>query len=371
MSKYIFKLFVPPKYKPYSLDSSQIKFLLGHESFKYASFGRYALIHCLLELNIQGKVLISVYLCNSVKLELEKRGWEVIYYDIDIRDLNADIKSIERQIINEKPEAIVVASMYGNPANLIDIEKLCRLNNVKMIDDAAQSIGSSINGRQVGSFGDAGFFSVSPGKPLPGGLGAFYWVLNRNINSELKTKNNTLIHFLIWLDYYVHRRGAYTISILDPFNFITKLKKLLLKHIDMLNDSMSYFEKKLIGGAINALVNNNFEFRKYGFEIINTALININNVKLIKPCRGDSHPHKAVLVLENKDIAFKLKNYLSKKNIKTLSGYELLCTDVELVPNAIEINKRIVEIPIEKDSLKMNYLANLIKNYLLENEFKK
>ena len=46
-----------------------------------------------------------------------------------------------------------------------NIEAICRKQKVLLIDDAAQAFGSVVNGRYIGSFGDGGFFSFSPGKP--------------------------------------------------------------------------------------------------------------------------------------------------------------------------------------------------------------
>ena len=71
--------------------------------------------------------------------------------------------------------AVLVVSMYGNPADYHRIERICKQNKWFMIDDAAQSMGAELDGKPVGTFGNAGFYSFSPGKPTAGPMGAFYW----------------------------------------------------------------------------------------------------------------------------------------------------------------------------------------------------
>ena len=74
-----------------------------------------------------------------------------------------------------------MAGLYGNPVDYPGIEKICKDFGVKLIDDAAQSFGAKLNGRLAGTWGDAGFFSFSPGKSTPGHLGSFFWTSKRYI----------------------------------------------------------------------------------------------------------------------------------------------------------------------------------------------
>jgi len=159
------ELFVPFSFEKRNIDIERLKEMLGNTP-RYVSKGRYAIIHILKSYGIEkGIVGISAYMCPSIKNTLEEYGFDVSYYDVDIEDLNASVKDIERLIDQEKPVALVVASLYGNPADMERIETICRNRSVVLIDDAAQAFGSKLNGRYIGSFGDGGFFSFSPGKP--------------------------------------------------------------------------------------------------------------------------------------------------------------------------------------------------------------
>jgi len=97
--------------------------------------------------------------------------------------------------------------MYGNPANLIEIEKFCKKKRIKLIDNAAQSFGAKLDGRFVGPFGAAGFISFSPGKPAAGHMGSFFWSSNEKYNF-IRT-SNVLFHYISYLDFYFNRLNIY------------------------------------------------------------------------------------------------------------------------------------------------------------------
>ena len=56
--------------------------------------------------------------------------------------------------------------LFGLPANYIEIEKIAKKYDLKIIEDAAQGFGGSINNKKAGSFGDIATTSFFPAKPL-------------------------------------------------------------------------------------------------------------------------------------------------------------------------------------------------------------
>lgn len=83
------------------------------------------------------------------------------YYQID-----AD--KIEEKI-TDKTKAILVVHLYGQAANMTKIQEICKMHNLKLVEDCAQSHGACHNGKMTGSFGDIGCFSFYPSK----NMGAF------------------------------------------------------------------------------------------------------------------------------------------------------------------------------------------------------
>ena len=64
------------------------------------------------------------------------------------------------------PKVIIPVDLFGLPADHIDIEKIAKKYNLRILEDAAQGFGGSINGKKACSFGDAATTSFFPAKPL-------------------------------------------------------------------------------------------------------------------------------------------------------------------------------------------------------------
>ncbi|MCV0393510.1 MAG: DegT/DnrJ/EryC1/StrS family aminotransferase [Nitrosopumilus sp.] len=84
--------------------------------------------------------------------------------DID-STLNISIKSIEEKITN-KTKAIIPVHFAGSVCNIMDIIKIGKKNNIKIIEDCAHSLGAFFKNKHVGTFGIAGCFSFYPTKNI-------------------------------------------------------------------------------------------------------------------------------------------------------------------------------------------------------------
>ena len=63
-----------------------------------------------------------------------------------------------------KAKAVIAVNLYGTPAGLEEITEICRAHNAPLIEDAAESLGSTRNGKQTGSFGYIGILSFNGNK---------------------------------------------------------------------------------------------------------------------------------------------------------------------------------------------------------------
>ncbi|MBA6396539.1 DegT/DnrJ/EryC1/StrS aminotransferase family protein [Colwellia sp. BRX10-4] len=77
-------------------------------------------------------------------------------------------KRIQKTIAEGKlvPKAIIAVDLFGLTASYPEIEKISNKYGLKLIEDAAQGFGGSINGKKAGSFGDIATTSFFPAKPL-------------------------------------------------------------------------------------------------------------------------------------------------------------------------------------------------------------
>ncbi len=73
--------------------------------------------------------------------------------------------------IEEKTKAIVPMDYGGQSCKIFQIKEICKENNLKLIEDAAEALGASINGKKVGSIADSSIFSFCGNKVLTTGEG--------------------------------------------------------------------------------------------------------------------------------------------------------------------------------------------------------
>jgi len=88
-----------------------------------------------------------------------------VYVDIDPVTFNIDPSKIEAAI-TEKTKAIIPVHLYGHMADMEAIMEIAKKHNLVVVEDAAQAIGASINGKQVGELGTAATYSFFPTKNL-------------------------------------------------------------------------------------------------------------------------------------------------------------------------------------------------------------
>lgn len=100
------------------------------------------------------------------------RGATPIFVDVDRDTFNIDTTRLEKAINkvldegNLTPKVIIPVDLFGLPADHGEIERIARKYNLRILEDAAQGFGGSINGKKACSFGDAATTSFFPAKPL-------------------------------------------------------------------------------------------------------------------------------------------------------------------------------------------------------------
>ncbi|PIN90869.1 hypothetical protein COU60_00810 [Candidatus Pacearchaeota archaeon CG10_big_fil_rev_8_21_14_0_10_34_76] len=88
-----------------------------------------------------------------------------VFADIDEKTYTLDHTKIEKLITN-KTKAIMPVHIYGNPANMKEMQKICKKHKLFLIEDCAQAHNARYDGKHVGTFGDIGCFSFYPTKNL-------------------------------------------------------------------------------------------------------------------------------------------------------------------------------------------------------------
>ena len=88
-----------------------------------------------------------------------------IFIDSEEETWNMDPKALEKAFEKyPNPKAVVVVHLYGTPAKMDEIVEICKKHNVTLIEDAAESLGSTYKGKQTGTFGKYGIYSFNGNK---------------------------------------------------------------------------------------------------------------------------------------------------------------------------------------------------------------
>jgi len=97
-------------------------------------------------------------------------GAKLVFCDIEQDSWCLDPQSV-RESITENTKAIIAVDLFGNMANWEELDSISKEYNIPIIEDAAEAIGSVLNGRKAGSFGVASAFSFHNTKTMTTGEG--------------------------------------------------------------------------------------------------------------------------------------------------------------------------------------------------------
>ena len=103
--------------------------------------------------------------CNPIVYE----GAIPVFIDSEPESFNMSPKALKKALEDLKikgitPKAAIVVNLYGNSANMDAIKELCDEYNVKIIEDAAESLGSTYKGKMSGTIGEIGIYSFNGNK---------------------------------------------------------------------------------------------------------------------------------------------------------------------------------------------------------------
>lgn len=102
-------------------------------------------------------------------------GARPVFFDVDPHTLNPSIAAIEAAL-TPRTKAVTVLHYGGQPGEVVAISELCRERGITLIEDAACAVGSSVDGKACGTFGDIGIWSFDSRKIITTGDGGMIYV---------------------------------------------------------------------------------------------------------------------------------------------------------------------------------------------------
>ena len=199
------------------------------------------------------------------------------FIDIEPENFTINVKKLDSYLqkntykknnllYNKKTKKIIRAIMpvhpYGHPCNMVSIQKLAKKYNLKIIEDAADALGSYYNGKHVGTFGDIGIISFNGNKIITSGAGGAILTNKKNLAKRCRHLISTakiihpykLIHNEIGFNYRISNiNAALAHSQIKRFYKILKKKRSLYKKYSLFFKNNPYF--KLVSEPRNSQSN--------------------------------------------------------------------------------------------------------------------
>ncbi len=266
-------------------------------------------------------------------------GAKPVFVDV-LPNQNIDSSKIEK-VITKKTKCIMPVHLTGRMSEMDTIMKIAKKYNLKVVEDAAQAIGSKLNNKFSGTFGDIGCFSAHPLKNLNAiGDSGYLITNNKNYYDKIKDLSN---------------HGMTNRNKVKSFGYVSRMDNL---HAAILN-----FKLKKLNYVISKRRRN---YKLYEKNLSKKVYFPVERKKEFNTY------HTFVIQVKKRD---KLKQYLFKNKIMTSIHYPI---PIHLQPAAKRLgykkgdfpetenqSRKILTLPIHQDLKK----SDIIRVCKLINKF--
>lgn len=135
-----------------------LKGYLNTPNISLFSNGHLALEYAIAALDLTGEVITTPFTFASTTHAIVRNGLTPIFCDINPNDYTIQVDMLE-SLITDKTSAIIPVHVYGNVCNVIEIDRIAKKYNLKVIYDAAHAFGVTVDGQGIANFGDISMFS--------------------------------------------------------------------------------------------------------------------------------------------------------------------------------------------------------------------
>lgn len=164
-------------------------------------------------------------------------GAETVFVDIDPDTWCIDPKMIKKAI-TKKTKAIMLVHTFGHPAEMEEILTIAKKYDLKVIEDAAPSLGSEYKGKKTGTFGDVACFSFQGAKIAVSGEGGIFVTNNRKIYQKallLANMGRTDSKAVFWCDMLGFQYTIGNLSASLALAQVERIEELIAKKRQMFN----------------------------------------------------------------------------------------------------------------------------------------
>lgn len=307
------------------------------------SSGTDALLISLMSLGIKrgDEVITTPFTYVSTAEVIIRVGAKPVFADIENKTFNIDPNKIKSKI-NNKTKAIIVVSLFGEPANIKQLKKYA--DNIPIIEDGAQSFGSSHYGKKSCNLSIIGCTSFFPTKALSCyGDGGAIFTSSKSLYKKIKSIR---IH---------GQTKKYNYKILG-----------ISARLDTLQASFLIEKLKILDKEINK--------RKEIYNLYKKKFSKIKDIEIFEPKKFNKSNYAIFSMIIKKRKRNKLKAYLQRKGIQTMIYYPYPLNkfkifdkncNVNSTPNALNVSQSVISLPMSPylSKKKVNFVINNVVNF--------
>jgi len=295
-------------------------------------------------LGLEGNVIVPSFTFCATVHAIVLAGLTPNFVDIDPSTFNIDPIKV-KEAINDQTSAIIGVHVFGNPCNIIALEKIAKDHNLKLIFDAAHAFGSTYHQKMIGIFGDAEVFSMHATKTLISGEGGIISSKNKDIINYISTAKNFGIiseNDTAFVGTNAKMSELHALVGLDSFSEIDNN----IKKKNIIIDSYKILLKDVKGISFQKIEDNSTCAYFYFSIIIDEKKYGINRDKLAE-------------ILLNNGIQARKYFYLPIHKQSAYKQYNSL-----ILPNSEKISSNILCLPTHTQltSEDISYICEIIKN---------
>ncbi len=206
--------------------------------------GRTALYAILKSLALpeNSEVLLQAYTCVAVPDPVLWAGLKPIYVDCD-KTLTMSSTDLEKKITPQS-KVLIIQHTFGQPADLTQLLAIAKRHQLLVIEDCAHALGATYDGKRLGSFGDAAFFSFGRDKVVSSVFGGMAVTRDSELGRRLKSfeRSFTLPSSFWVLQQLMHPIVLWFVK--KHYNFFGKLVLEASKRLRIISKAVYTAEKK-------------------------------------------------------------------------------------------------------------------------------
>jgi len=186
---------------------SNFSTIIGQGDCVAYAAGRMGFYDLMRLLNIKhgDEVILLGATCSVMSNAVLRLGAIPVYSDIDIETYGSSLCGIE-SCVNDSTKMIVAQHSFGIPCEIDKIAEFAKLRNIFLLEDCALTLGSKLDNKVVGNFGNAALFSTDHSKPINTLTGGLIYSKDRQLIDSLRISRDQCSQLSIGKQYALWKR---------------------------------------------------------------------------------------------------------------------------------------------------------------------